>query len=435
MPRFNPASPVQRVLSPRLWSDSKVMSLGSPKSSPLMLWLFLLTHPSSGRLPGVVVEPLPAIAGRLGWKLATTKSCLQELQNRNMVLSDDAGGVYWLPNAIRYNEPHSVDEIRAWAKEWKNIPAGALKEQMEQEFAQVLGSRRLFAQAFAKYCLDGVAPPADKVAAKVAAKGGVSEGSVAAEGESGEAGATPAKAGKRARKIFPEVEFEELWKIYPSRAGSNPKATALRAYKARRQTDKVDYEILKAGLLRYTAYCEATGKLNTETVLQAATFFGPSKRYEEAFAIPADLSREDDFKTSPDFERVFAAHPHQDRKAEAWAAWGRLKPDATLVDRMLVSLENWKKHIWHDPKFIPPLALWLQRHSWNRVFTNGDDFDSGPDLFEVGGAAGSNGRGNGAVYDGEVVREPDGHSSPAVPAGTRLAARMADPFDLEQRHR
>ena len=68
-------------------------------------------------------------------------------------------------------------------------------------------------------------------------------------------------------------EFESLWKIYPKRAGGNPKPRAFKQFTARLK-EKVPYSELQAGLERYYVFCKHTGLLNTPYVLQAATFFG-----------------------------------------------------------------------------------------------------------------------------------------------------------------
>ncbi|MNY41786.1 hypothetical protein D3C86_1766250 [compost metagenome] len=43
------------------------------------------------------------------------------------------------------------------------------------------------------------------------------------------------------------------------------------------------------GLRRYRAFCEATGKIGTETVKMAATFFGPNEHYLEDWKPPGTL--------------------------------------------------------------------------------------------------------------------------------------------------
>lgn len=80
-------------------------------------------------------------------------------------------------------------------------------------------------------------------------------------------------------------EFEEAWLAYPKRAGGNPKATAYKHWKARIADGATASELL-AGVQRYAAYIRTTGKLGTEYVKQAATFFGPDRHFEESWAPP-----------------------------------------------------------------------------------------------------------------------------------------------------
>lgn len=96
---------------------------------------------------------------------------------------------------------------------------------------------------------------------------------------------------RKARNEYPDW-FEEIWKAYPKRAGSNPKGKAYGAAVQRlkdiRSTafSESGIQSMGFGVKRYAAYCKATGKLNTEYIMQAATFFGPDKHYENAWAIP-----------------------------------------------------------------------------------------------------------------------------------------------------
>jgi hypothetical protein len=45
-------------------------------------------------------------------------------------------------------------------------------------------------------------------------------------------------------------------------------------------------EVIQAGVERYRSWCEATGKIGTETVKQAATFFGPDESFLQLWEIP-----------------------------------------------------------------------------------------------------------------------------------------------------
>jgi len=80
--------------------------------------------------------------------------------------------------------------------------------------------------------------------------------------------------------------FAEIWASYPKRAGSNPKQRAISAFHARCRGTKQEAERIINGVARYAKFCEAPGKTGTELVMQAATFFGPDKHYENDWTCP-----------------------------------------------------------------------------------------------------------------------------------------------------
>ena len=90
---------------------------------------------------------------------------------------------------------------------------------------------------------------------------------------------TAKRAAKSSGAQYPE-EFELTWKAYPRRDGDNPKVRAFTAYKARLR-DGHNHQEIHAGVLRYAAWVKSKGREGTETVKQAATFFGPDKAFLE----------------------------------------------------------------------------------------------------------------------------------------------------------
>lgn len=85
---------------------------------------------------------------------------------------------------------------------------------------------------------------------------------------------------------YPEA-FERLWEARPRRAGNDPKPKAYQAYQARIREGRLTGEEAHAAVLRYRKFCEATGKLHTETVMQLASFFGPkNEAYLQDWALP-----------------------------------------------------------------------------------------------------------------------------------------------------
>ncbi|HBU2515740.1 MAG: DNA-binding protein [Klebsiella pneumoniae] len=87
-------------------------------------------------------------------------------------------------------------------------------------------------------------------------------------------------------------EFEQAWREYPKRAGGNSKVDAFKAWTARIKSGATAQE-LTDGVRRYADYVTAAGKLNTEYVKQASTFFGPSKHYEELWRFEVPTGKRD----------------------------------------------------------------------------------------------------------------------------------------------
>ena len=104
----------------------------------------------------------------------------------------------------------------------------------------------------------------------------------------------------RASKSEYSIEFEQMWKHYPKRAGNNPKNKANSAFCARFQeefkTGKNSAEIQQLfvdGVKRYAKYCDAMGTTGTGIVMHCSTFFGPSDppNYTLDWKIPAPKTK------------------------------------------------------------------------------------------------------------------------------------------------
>jgi hypothetical protein len=82
------------------------------------------------------------------------------------------------------------------------------------------------------------------------------------------------------------ADFEEFWSNYPTRSGSNPKSPAFALFE-KRCTDGIEPKALIDGARRYATWCSATGKIDTETVMQAKRFLGVNERgWENEWRLP-----------------------------------------------------------------------------------------------------------------------------------------------------
>jgi hypothetical protein len=90
---------------------------------------------------------------------------------------------------------------------------------------------------------------------------------------------------KVAKNLVVPTLFDAAWAAYPKRGGGNSRAMALKAWKSR-MAEGIAEDALLDAVHRYRQYCEATERVGTEWVLMASTFFGPSKRYDDAWTSP-----------------------------------------------------------------------------------------------------------------------------------------------------
>ncbi|RQQ54284.1 hypothetical protein [Burkholderia stagnalis] len=77
-----------------------------------------------------------------------------------------------------------------------------------------------------------------------------------------------------------DEKFDEAWRQYPKREGSNSKQAAQRAWNARIR-EGIDPETLVAAVKGYAAAMKAAGSIGTPYVKQASTFFGRDRHFEE----------------------------------------------------------------------------------------------------------------------------------------------------------
>lgn len=94
------------------------------------------------------------------------------------------------------------------------------------------------------------------------------------------------KARKSDTSITQPERFSEAWELFPKRNGTNPQRDAIRAWNARLK-EGISADAIIEGVKRYSAWCKATGKINTEYVMRTSTFFGPSKNWENEYGVPA----------------------------------------------------------------------------------------------------------------------------------------------------
>jgi hypothetical protein len=115
------------------------------------LWLFLLTGPHTGPIPGLFRAGRAAPAEELGWEQEAFDKAFEEVFQLGMAKADWRARVVWIPNAIKCNLPQSPNVVISWVGEWHLIPECDLKhEAFETIKSVVYAAGEAFREAFDK---------------------------------------------------------------------------------------------------------------------------------------------------------------------------------------------------------------------------------------------------------------------------------------------
>jgi hypothetical protein len=144
-----------RKIEVRMWGDEKFRTLSPLPPSAQGLWLFLLTGPHTGPIPGLFRAGRAALAEELGWPQEAFDEAFEEVFRLGMAKADWRARVVWIPNAIKCNPPQSPNVVTSWAGEWHLIPECSLKAEAYRTIESVTYHsgepfRKAFDKAFQK---------------------------------------------------------------------------------------------------------------------------------------------------------------------------------------------------------------------------------------------------------------------------------------------
>ena len=134
-----------RPVDVRLWNDRKFLSLSGDAR---LLWVFLLTAPSSLPIPGVIIGGDFAIAEQLGLDPKLLGGLFDELFTKELSIRRD-GRLIWLSNALKYQPPRNPNMLKGWSETWDDIPECPLKLEIWEALNIACKSwSKLFGQLF-----------------------------------------------------------------------------------------------------------------------------------------------------------------------------------------------------------------------------------------------------------------------------------------------
>ncbi|WP_175837070.1 hypothetical protein [Burkholderia anthina] len=140
-----------RVIEVRMWADQKFCELTPIPPSGQGLWVYLLTGPHTGPIPGIFRAGRAGLAEELGWEQEAFDKAFGEVFAQGMAKADWQAKLVWIPKAVDCNRPASPNVVISWGKEWPQIPECALKlEAYELLKANIHGLGEAFGKAFDK---------------------------------------------------------------------------------------------------------------------------------------------------------------------------------------------------------------------------------------------------------------------------------------------
>jgi hypothetical protein len=132
-----------------MWDDPKFRALSPLPPSGQSLFVYLLTGPFTGIIPGLFKAGRAALAEELGWDVEAFDLALGEALSLGMVKADTQARVFWLPNAAKHNPPTSVNVIKSWVRAFELLPECDLKyEALESMKAASHGVSKAMGLAF-----------------------------------------------------------------------------------------------------------------------------------------------------------------------------------------------------------------------------------------------------------------------------------------------
>jgi len=152
-----------RKVEVRTWGDEKFRALSPMPPCGQGLWLYIITGPHTGPIPGLFRASRAAMAEDLGWSAEAFGEAFREAFLQGMVLADFDSRVMWVPNAIRHNKPESPNVVRSWAAEFDLIPECDLKR---TAFEALKASIHALGEAYAKAFDESFTKPSPKPSLK-----------------------------------------------------------------------------------------------------------------------------------------------------------------------------------------------------------------------------------------------------------------------------
>lgn len=159
----SPAEGIYRRVTVRIYGDEKFMRLSPLLPSGQALWLYLLTGPHTGPIPGVFVAGRAAITEALDWEA----EAFAEVIGEGLVEFDAKTRMWFIPKAIHHNTPPNPNVVKSWRSPWLLLPECELRDRIGQHLLSALSE---VSEAFGKAFIEASRKALDKPSGKPSPK-------------------------------------------------------------------------------------------------------------------------------------------------------------------------------------------------------------------------------------------------------------------------
>jgi len=260
-----------RKICPKIWNDAKFVSMSD---NGKLVFFFLLTHPHMTPL-GAMRATVAGLASEMGWTVKGFGDAIQEAITHGMVKANAKASCIAIPKFLKYNQPESVNVVKAWVGCIDDIPECDLKDECFLSAKTQMESKSVaFAEAF-RYAFG------DSYVMTTVMPCGIQEQEQEQYQEQ--------EPEHKKEKTTPDSseDFDQFWQHFKSLGRNTEKVKARKAWdttlKGRPGTSghkPVEPSVLIEAANHYRLYCEAE-KTEPKFVKQPATFLGPDRHWED----------------------------------------------------------------------------------------------------------------------------------------------------------
>jgi len=205
-----PAEGIYRRLTVRMHGDERYMRLSPVLPSGQSMWIYLITGPHTGPIPGVFVAGRAAMAEALNWSAEDFAKAFGEVLREGLAEFDERTRLCFIPNAIRHNIPANPNVIKSWRAALLQLPECDMRARIFLHLEEALTE---VSEAFGKAFREACGKAFEKASPKDSGKQ-----------ETGTGTASGAE----------ETSFGEFWTIWPPGTRKAAKAKCAEVWKAKR---------------------------------------------------------------------------------------------------------------------------------------------------------------------------------------------------------